>query len=395
MILSYGASLLRPLHFWVFAQDLNRKMSSHDLHQSLSSMSQENTKQDFSHRFQSPESSTSLDTVRHTCNRDLSSRSISSLRSHISRPLRVTNANVCPSRTSSACTSHYPESSKNSISLRKVSKWECHRSSWGNDIPVPPQFRKSSALFLESGPLEDVDLDTEDTTNNLHQHKARNFKCDNAQNLIAERTQVETSLTNQPGAGLVRKKVLVKPSILVADTAAHKRHPFNKWMNTLRRRSSKRRGTLKLRQERWSLDDLGEGDFARSPAVGDEKENGHRKSSSWSSFGFVGVVRSATISLKSLSMPPQTQNPKRSLLLSNKNRTSNRSSWMFNAGHRGSIDSSQGSAQVIDEAAWERALQRRRTLEELISSEESYISDLKVLVNVASHNSHESKLVSG
>lgn len=52
--------------------------------------------------------------------------------------------------------------------------------------------------------------------------------------------------------------------------------------------------------------------------------------------------------------------------------------------NRASMDSNHGSAQIIDEAAWGRAVQRRQTLEELVSSEESYIADLKVLINVGS-----------
>ncbi|KAI9870394.1 MAG: hypothetical protein M1830_004299 [Pleopsidium flavum] len=36
----------------------------------------------------------------------------------------------------------------------------------------------------------------------------------------------------------------------------------------------------------------------------------------------------------------------------------------------------------MDEAAWDRALKRRKILEELVSSEESYVADLKVLTNV-------------
>jgi len=36
----------------------------------------------------------------------------------------------------------------------------------------------------------------------------------------------------------------------------------------------------------------------------------------------------------------------------------------------------------MEEDAWKRAVQRRYILEELVSSEESYISDMKVLYNV-------------
>jgi hypothetical protein len=37
---------------------------------------------------------------------------------------------------------------------------------------------------------------------------------------------------------------------------------------------------------------------------------------------------------------------------------------------------------IIDESACLRSLQRRKIVEELIASEEGYISDLKVLINV-------------
>jgi len=37
---------------------------------------------------------------------------------------------------------------------------------------------------------------------------------------------------------------------------------------------------------------------------------------------------------------------------------------------------------LTEEDAWKRAVQRRHILEELVSSEESYISDMKALFNV-------------
>ena len=47
------------------------------------------------------------------------------------------------------------------------------------------------------------------------------------------------------------------------------------------------------------------------------------------------------------------------------------------------MESNAGSlGPIIDEGAWLRSVQRRKVLEELIASEESYIGDMKVLVNV-------------
>lgn len=46
------------------------------------------------------------------------------------------------------------------------------------------------------------------------------------------------------------------------------------------------------------------------------------------------------------------------------------------------MESNAGSlGPIIDEGAWLRSVQRRKVLEELIASEESYIGDMKVLVN--------------
>lgn len=51
-------------------------------------------------------------------------------------------------------------------------------------------------------------------------------------------------------------------------------------------------------------------------------------------------------------------------------------------GERQSIDGYRSVAHAHDEAVQQRAIQRRRKLRELIQSEESYVADLKVLLNV-------------
>lgn len=165
----------------------------------------------------------------------------------------------------------------------------------------------------------------------------------------------------------------------VTDPTRREAHGFKRWMKIIRGNNSRPKGTLTVRQERWPLDDF---DEIVSTKPMDQKGKGHRKSSSWSSNGFVGAVKSATASLISLSVPSQSRKPRRMAVATNGNRSAHRGSRLATPGNRSSVDSNNGSAQVIDSAAWERALQRRRTLEELISSEESYIRDLKILVNV-------------
>lgn len=51
--------------------------------------------------------------------------------------------------------------------------------------------------------------------------------------------------------------------------------------------------------------------------------------------------------------------------------------------HTSRDSDSSPSGSVLDEAAYSRAVQRRRILEELIDSEENYLGDLKVLTNVS------------
>jgi hypothetical protein len=54
---------------------------------------------------------------------------------------------------------------------------------------------------------------------------------------------------------------------------------------------------------------------------------------------------------------------------------------------RKSTDSNTANlGPIIDESAWLRSVQRRKIVEEIISSEESYIGDLKILINVSSAN---------
>lgn len=60
--------------------------------------------------------------------------------------------------------------------------------------------------------------------------------------------------------------------------------------------------------------------------------------------------------------------------------------------NRASVDDGQSSAQVHDQAALQRALQRRRVLEELIISEESYVADLKVLLHVRALSDDDQRL---
>ncbi|KAI0442464.1 Dbl homology domain-containing protein [Xylaria telfairii] len=146
--------------------------------------------------------------------------------------------------------------------------------------------------------------------------------------------------------------------------------PFHRWMKTLHRRANRR--SIGSR----ATDQLPECLFAENPI----RINGHRKSSSGSSFGFVTAVKSATVSLASASV--RTRQRRHAARSSIHTRTDHSS--------RGSISAQRMSEDSIcfekglhtDPGVAERLLQRRRILEELITTEESYIGDIRFLMNV-------------
>ncbi|MCJ1469436.1 hypothetical protein MMC07_008069 [Pseudocyphellaria aurata] len=277
-------------------------------------------------------------------------------------------------RSTSLSTVDLTESSSKGSVTRKASKQLSRRFVRKNNPISPPRYGGTSASRFEAGPLEAISRDAENnevTGGDDAEHTSE-------RELSFEATQAETISTRDHLAELRPAREHRKPFVAITDTNAHKSHPFRRWMTTLRRKNSRRTRTLTPRLERWSLDDFDDVRPSKPGLPGNQDTTRHKKSSSWSSSGFVTAVQSATASLAPLSIAPHSRKTRRSGLL----RSSYRSSRLSDGMHRASIDSSQGSAQVIDEAAWIRAVQRRRTLEELVSSEESYVADLKVLVNV-------------
>ena len=152
--------------------------------------------------------------------------------------------------------------------------------------------------------------------------------------------------------------------------------PFHKWMQSLRKWAN-RRPTV--------LDQLSN-DLDRTPQRDEIVASGrlhpqsrHQKSSSGSSYGFVAAVRSASVSLGGTSVMTRSR---RNNIHSRYSRTE-RSSRASLLGPRISEDGIvMEKPPTLDLAAIKRALQRRRILEELISTEESYIRDIRFLSNV-------------
>lgn len=161
-----------------------------------------------------------------------------------------------------------------------------------------------------------------------------------------------------------------------AAAASNQQNPTRRlprWMSILRRRHAKNKSQPKPAVTETALEDAG------YPLLGDPVVHDERRSSSHSSRGLVNAMKHASAGLVNHGLG----------LGSRKNGTSShrrswaRSSGSSNAQRRSSEENGTvPRTPVYDEAAWRRAIRRRQILEELISSEESYIEDLKILVNV-------------
>jgi hypothetical protein len=97
----------------------------------------------------------------------------------------------------------------------------------------------------------------------------------------------------------------------------------------------------------------------------------HSRRKSTSSSRFVRTMKTASVSNMSFSLAPRSLRFGRSA----------DHSLTFSSAKRNSIDSERPPTSAsVDEAAFRRAIKRRQILLELVSTEESYISDLKALV---------------
>lgn len=153
--------------------------------------------------------------------------------------------------------------------------------------------------------------------------------------------------------------------------------PFHKWMRTLRRRAGRRQCSNTIDEMLFrsvSVDNL--------HGTANNGAHHHRQSSSGSSFGFVEAVKTASVSLASGSVFARSR---RNSMRSSRTQThTDRSSRASMSSNRCSEDSvGLDKPQLMDKAAVERSLQRRRILEELISTEEGYIGDVRFLMNVS------------
>jgi len=150
--------------------------------------------------------------------------------------------------------------------------------------------------------------------------------------------------------------------------------PFKRWLRVLRKKNMPQSEHLKALETRWALDDF---DATQSPQPPKTLHSRHRKTpSSISSMALLTAVKTASVTLASLSIYPKSQRSLHASYLRNGS-----SSHMI-ADPRASFDSMAAMGSSVDDRTWVRSVQRQRIVEEIVLTEESYIRDLKTMINV-------------
>lgn len=149
----------------------------------------------------------------------------------------------------------------------------------------------------------------------------------------------------------------------------HATIPFKKWVSSFKKRQLTRRQTLSGPSKQY-----------------DERQQCNsrvrsRSSSSLSSMYVVTKTMSATYSQASPSFTQSTRIGAASRRL----RSNTRTSGLSGSDYRRSIDS---SSAALDPTVLERAQKRKRIIDEIITTEEAYLVDLKVFENVRNLDPH-------
>lgn len=254
--------------------------------------------------------------------------------------------------------------------LRRSSSHISRKTSWGTPI-LPPSGENTA---LDEASFLDVDLDA-----NVG-GSAANSDCGEIWNTLDNIAALGLSFnaeTTQPEETPITHRFSLDDAEHFANHSLPLDSeipglPFNKWVKTIQRRAGHRRNTVSCE----TTDTVLKRDYVDSPVT--QRKFDHKKSSSGSSFGFVTAVKSASISLASLSIAPRS----RRTAVSSRHHKTDRSNNTSHAGRLSEDSGYHARGAVIDQAVTNRLLQRRRVLEEIISSEESYLADVKFLMNV-------------
>lgn len=240
------------------------------------------------------------------------------------------------------------------------------KTSWGTPIPPPSSQRDPTDPAKED--FDDVDLNTnENASTSSGKHEGWNT-LDNITALGLSFNAEDSQAVGTPNL----ERFSLDEAFVNRSLPLEGERPFNKWMRNLQRRGTQRRKTVSCDIGSTMLDP------ELFDTSGTQKRSAHKKSSSGSSFGFVTAVKSASISLASFSVAPRS----RRTGVSSRQQRTDRSSKASNVGRLSEDSSYIARGIVIDQAVTNRLLQRRRVLEEIISTEESYLADVRFLMNV-------------
>jgi hypothetical protein len=155
------------------------------------------------------------------------------------------------------------------------------------------------------------------------------------------------------------------------------KNPLKRWVKTLERRGAMKQKVVRQREERWSLfEEFEDGPNMQLAPSAWKGEKSHKKSSSWASSGFVTAVKSATISLTTMSAAPPSRG-RSSLLARGSDQGSRRTSSLD---HSTTTPVTHGQ-RIVDEAALERGHRRHNIIQEIVKTEEGYVADLKLLID--------------
>lgn len=261
-------------------------------------------------------------------------------------------------------------SSSQNYSLR-ASMYIPRKTSWETPI-TPPSIQQSTGQAREEPALDKVNLGTSPTAS---------VASDCEEPSLNNIATLGLSFT-EDSAQVPHIKISERFSLSNSDSDPKSRQPlppvalfpFDAWVKKIHRKATKKRGASSC-------------DLSDSPTEWNQFNPhllhdgyGHRKSGSGSSYGFVSAVKSASISLASFSIAPRSR---RTTGVSSRQNIHERSVRGSNSGPRFSDDSSCAQPSPgNDQAVMQRLIQRRRVLEEIISTEESYIADVKFLMNV-------------
>ena len=303
---------------------------------------------------------------------------------------RIGNENLALRRDASHSSILFSSYPTDSSSARRTSKPASHKSSWESDVPTAPHEQWVSSLPVKAGPFEDIDLNA-----GCGEDLSRRNKLGHDGDSIEGRglsfdVRKQETLSTPKSTSIASREVVGLRSFNIASEHTYKgENPVKRLVGNLRAQGPKRRHSLTVRKERWILDDFDEIKPTKVDLPQSRRFNGHQKASSWASSGIRNAIKSATHRLQSATNRSHSPVFSRARLL-----RTNGGSRMSNATSRLSMDSDQVAA--LEDAAMDRAVQRRRVLEELVSSEESYVADLKILLHVggsrdSSSNFHKLK----